>query len=410
MPPIDGQVLGQAALSPDGKRSVFMTWPTSGGKAALRLLELDGSASRPLTDGTDDASEPVFTPDGDAVLYVSDRTGDGNIWKLDLASQRRTSLTLSPTRLNSPAVARDGRLALATFSHQTDLYLDAVDGSSQRRLTFHTHDNFGAKISPDGRHAVYMSSRTGDPEIWLLDLESGEERRLTDNPARDGMPTWAPDGKAILFVSDRDAAHPVWTLALDGGRLEPVGRGVAAIEALRPLWAQWAPDGSRIGLVAVDDKGSAALWSLQRDGTVAGPLLPGLREVEFYRDGRTVLYTRPSKDGGDLELRAADLEGGADALLYRGWVRELTASRDGRLVSFLLAESHLNLNLFVLDLAPPARPGELPRALGAPRPATEGKGRWHVHNGSLSADGKLALYTRDTDTADIFVLTGALPK
>ena len=91
-------------------------------------------------------------------------------------------------------------------------------------------------------------------------------------------------------------------------------------------------------------------------------------------------------------------------------MRELTVSADGRLVSFLLAESHLNLNLFVLELAPPTRPGDLPRALGPPRVVPEGKGRWHVHNGSLSADGKLALYTRDTDTADIFVLASALPK
>ena len=410
MPPIDGQNLGQATLSPDGKRVAFVCAPTSGGKATLRILELDGSPPRPLTDGSENASEPAFSPAGDSVLFISDRTGEGNIWKIELASNLRTPLTLSPTLVNSPAVARDGRLALAISSHQTDLYIDAVDGSSQRQLTFHTHDNFGAKISPDGRHVAYMSNRTGDPEIWLLDLESGEERKLTDNPAGDWGPSWAPDGRSILFVSDRDAAHPVWSLALDGGKLEPVGKGIAAIEALRPLWAQWAPDGSRIGLAAFDDQGSAALWTLTRDGRVAGPLLPGLRELEFYRGGRTVLYTRSGKDGGDLELRAADLESGADALLYRGWVRELTVSADGRLVSFLLAESHLNLNLVVLDLAPPGRPGDLPRALGEPRAATEGKGRWHVHNGSLSADGKLALYTRDTDTADIFVLTSALPK
>ena len=409
-PPIDGQSLGQAALSPDGKRVVFASIPTSGGKATLRLLDLDGSSPRPLTDASENAAEPVFTPAGDRVVFVSDRTGEANVWEIDLASQRRAPLTFSPTIVNAPAVARDGRLAVATFGHQTDLYIDAVDGTSQRRLTFHTHDNFGAKISPDGRKVAYMSNRTGDPEIWLLDLEAGEERKLTDNPAGDWGPTWAPDGRSIVFVSDRDAAHPVWSLALDGGKLEPVGKGIAAIEALRPLWAQWAPDGSRIGLATFDDKGGSALWTLTRDGNVAGPLLPGLRELEFYRNGRTVLYTRPGEGGGDFELRAADLENGADALLYRGWVRELTVSADGRLVSFLLAESHLNLNLFVLELAPPTRPGDLPRALGAPRVVTEGKGRWHVHNGSLSADGKLALYTRDTDTADIFVLAGALPK
>lgn len=88
------------------------------------------------------------------------------------------------------------------------------------------------------------------------------------------------------------------------------------------MWAQWATDGSRIGLATVDHKGSAALWTLSRDGKVTGPLLQGLRGFEFYRDGRTVLYTRTGADGGGLELRAADLENGADSLLYRGWARE----------------------------------------------------------------------------------------
>ena len=409
-PPIEGHGLSQASVAPDGKRVVLVSAPTSGGRSILSLLELDGSPPQPLTDDSENASEPVFTPAGDAVLFVSDRTGEGNVWKIDLASKRRSPLSLSPTLVNAPAVARDGRIAMATSGHQTDLYLDAVDGSSQRRLTFHTHDNFAARISPDGRNVAYMSNRTGNSEIWLLDLESGEERKLTDNPAFDWAPTWAPDGKSLLFVSDRDAAQAVWTVTLDGGRLERVGKGVAAIEALRPFWALWAPDGSHIGLAALDDTGSAALWTLARDGTVAGPLLPGLRELEFYRDGRTALYTREGKDGAGLELRAADLESGADALLYRGWVREVTVDSGGRLASFLLAESHLNLNLYVLALAPPSRPGELPRALGEPRALTEGKGRWHVHNGSLSADGKLAAYTRDTDTADIFVLTGGLPR
>jgi hypothetical protein len=53
-----------------------------------------------------------------------------------------------------------------------------------------------------------------------------------------------------------------------------------------------------------------------------------------------------------------------------------------------------------------AKDGKIPHVVGEPRAVTEGKGRWHVHNGSLSADGKLAAYTRDTDTADIFAISG----
>jgi len=166
------------------------------------------------------------------------------------------------------------------------------------------------------------------------------------------------------------------------------------------------PAKSRFQVIAFNTRA----WTLAKDGKTAGPFLQGLRETQFYLDGRTVLYVREGKEGSGLELRAADLESGADALLYKGWVSEPTVAPNGRRISFLLAESHLNLNLFTLDLVPGSRPGELPRVVGEPRAVTEGKGRWHVHNGSLSADGSLAAYTRDTDTADIFAISGALPR
>ena len=414
-PALDGQSYSQASLSPDGRRIVCMRWSAAGGKSSLWLFDLDSptvaTSPRPLVDEEANALQPLFTPRGDAVIFVSDRHGVGNnVWTIDLASKRIAPITLSPTRVEAPVAAKDGRLAVASASHQTDLYLDAVDGSSQRRLTFHTHDNFVARLSPDGRRLVYMSNRTGNSEIWLFDLESGEERRLTDNPAQDTPADWAPDGKSVLFISDRGGAVHAWTLEVEGGRIEQVGKGIAAIEGLSISWAMWAPDGSRIGIVAQDANHQPALWTLAKDGKVAGPFLPGEREVQFYSDGRTVLYVREGKEGSGLELRAADLESGAEALLYKGWVSELTIAPNGRRISFLLAESHLNLNLFTLDLVPGSRPGELPRVVGEPRAVTEGKGRWHVHNGSLSAEGSLAAYTRDTDTADIFAISGALPR
>ncbi len=414
VPAVDGQGYNQASLSPDGRKIVCAHVPATGGKSGLWLFDLDNATAatnpRPLVDEDASFYQPLFSPKGDAVIFVSDRHGsDGNVWAIDLGSKRIAPITLSPTGVNSPAVAKDGRLAVATFSHQTDLYLDAVDGSSERRLTFHTHDNFVPRFSPDGRRLVYMSSRTGNADIWLLDLESGEERRLTDNPAQELPVGWAPDGKSILFLSDRDGGFHAWTLEVEGGRIAQVGKGVAAMEALKIAWALSAPDGSRIGFVAPDANHQPALWTLAKDGKVAGPFLPDLREAAFYRDGRTVLYVREGKEEAGLELRAADLETGADALLYKGWVSELGIAPNGRRISFLLAESHLNLNLFTLDLVPGSRPGELPRVAGALHAVTEGKGRWHVHNGSLSEDGRLAVYTRDTDTADIFAITGALP-
>jgi hypothetical protein len=68
------------------------------------------------------------------------------------------------------------------------------------------------------------------------------------------------------------------------------------------------------------------------------------------------------------------------------------------------------MNLHVLELAPPATPGGLPTRVGEPKKVTFGDGQWHVHNGGWSPDGTRVVYTRDTDTGDVFMLEGVFPR
>jgi Tol biopolymer transport system component len=83
-------------------------------------------------------------------------------------------------------------------------------------------------------------------------------------------------------------------------------------------------------------------------------------------------------------------------------------SPDGRWISYCSAQSHSNMNLFIVPLALPASPGALPRVAGEARAITAGRGEWHVHNGGWSPDSKQVIYTRDTDTGDIYLLEGGL--
>ena len=69
--------------------------------------------------------------------------------------------------------------------------------------------------------------------------------------------------------------------------------------------------------------------------------------------------------------------------------------------------NHYSLNLWRLPLGPPTGPGGLPDPdqVGPPRELTGGQ-EWHVHNGGISRDGSMVVYTRDYDEADLFVLEG----
>jgi hypothetical protein len=134
-------------------------------------------------------------------------------------------------------------------------------------------------------------------------------------------------------------------------------------------------------------------------------VLPAVSGFDWYRDSRIVVYTRKAGDASDtLETRVADLETRAEALLLRGPTAELAVSRDGSSLACVRSASHFDMQLQLVRLAAPARPGELPRAIGKPEPLTQGEAAYHVHNGGWSPDSRAIVYTRDSDNGDIFIL------
>jgi len=81
------------------------------------------------------------------------------------------------------------------------------------------------QVSPDGHYAAFvlretdMEANRGRTDVWLLDLTQKDStpRRLTQNDANDSNPRWAPDSRTIYFLSTRSGQSQVWRLSLAGG-------------------------------------------------------------------------------------------------------------------------------------------------------------------------------------------------
>lgn len=71
-------------------------------------------------------------------------------------------------------------------------------------------------FSPDGRQVVFQSNRTGNWDLFVLELETGAVHQITSDPSSDLTPTWSPDGKTIVFASDRGGDADIWMVAADG--------------------------------------------------------------------------------------------------------------------------------------------------------------------------------------------------
>jgi Tol biopolymer transport system component len=415
--PPDGCDDLSASWSPDGKLVVFER--IQGGQGSLWLIPASGGQASPLLDDEYDNGKPFWLADnGRRVIFVSNRDGPVGLWEIDVKSKQPWKLMADigeMVRAVFVAEGSDGQLMYNEFSHQTDLYVMDMNNATPKQLTFKTRTNSAARFSPDGKTIVYHSNSTGNHELWLFDREreTQAEQQLTNNSATDIFPDWSPDGREIVFVSNRQGSFHLWLVNAEGGnphrltqkdiKLQP------AVYASADLAPRWSPDGRTIGYLAPGEKG-LSLWLVDPNGHEEGPRLSGVRSFDWYRDSRRIhrriiLCTRASTDGSDsMEMCAVDLDTGQESILIDGLYTELIAAPDGKAVAYSSAVSHFDMDLYRLQLVPPASPGGLPSRLGQQEQLTDGKGLWHVHIGGWSPDSKEIAYTRTTVAGDIHVV------
>jgi dipeptidyl aminopeptidase/acylaminoacyl peptidase len=113
-------------------------------------------------------------------------------------------------RVADPQISPDGKsvvyqvgtVDLAGNKSTTNLWIAAADGkSAPRRLTTSTKSDRHPRWSPDGGRILFESNRSGETQLWVIDLSGGEARQLTSLSTGASNGIWSPDGKKIAFVS-----------------------------------------------------------------------------------------------------------------------------------------------------------------------------------------------------------------
>lgn len=98
-------------------------------------------------------------------------------------------------------------------------------------------------FSPDGMQIAFASTRHGNFEIYIMDLDGSNIQRLTDNPAVEASPVWSPDGDRIAFVSLRDGNVEVYVVNADGSNLQRLTQN-----NYNDFEIDWSPDGRYIAV------------------------------------------------------------------------------------------------------------------------------------------------------------------
>jgi TolB protein len=80
-----------------------------------------------------------------------------------------------------------------------------------------------------------MSTRDGNPEIYVMNRDGSNVRRLTNHPAGDATPTWSPTGTQIAFTSDRAGQPQIYIMSVDGSNLRRLTMNETYAD--RPTWS-----------------------------------------------------------------------------------------------------------------------------------------------------------------------------
>ncbi len=104
--------------------------------------------------------------------------------------------------VNQPAVSPAG--SHIAFSWHDEIWSAAIDGTALTRLTNHPASDAQPLFSPDGKQIAFVSTRTGSPQIFVIQADGTLPRQITFHTAGYALADWFPDGKSLLAVGSRD--------------------------------------------------------------------------------------------------------------------------------------------------------------------------------------------------------------
>ena len=333
-------------LSPDSRLAGFVS--NLSGRNEIYVVPFDANAAPGA------ASSPMPT-------QVSDQGGAGMVfWRRDgkelfyLAADRAVMSvaveSTAPAKFGKPQVlfrpAGDIAPGLApgttNVSRDGQRFVFAVPRPQLRQLTMFDRSGKAVatagppgsytqpNLSPDGGRAVVMQNdpRTGNQDIWVVDLATGNGTPITNDVFPDNAPIWSPDGRQVAYVSTREGLSGIYRKAADGTGAEELlfqytpGAGMVLTD--------WSPDGKFItfytGVIVLvpvgipgDAKSRKEIDWLREDYEAA--------QGKFSPDGRYMAYVANEEKVDRLEVYVRPFDAGKPDAPPPG--KPIKVSKDG---------------------------------------------------------------------------------
>lgn len=360
----------QARLQANSRNSNRSRWLALAGltaaiaSAALWLLPRATPAARadgpervtltPLTSDEGFEGDPSFSPDGETLAYVSDRTGN------------------------------------------FEIFLKQVSGGADINISQDAADDVQPSFSPDGRQIVFVSTRDGGSalqfmgpntpprggDIWVMRALGGSARRVA---VGGNFPSWSPDGTEVVFTSGPWFGGKLYRVSALGGEAREVSLQFSAgTSPSHLLYPRLSPDGQWIVMSSSTD-----VYVVSATGGSVTAIARGQAPV-WGAEGRSILYSNGEAGTNQslwrIAFDAATGKASGEAspvTVGRGADLQATAAKDGRRIAFAATATSTHIEALSFD-------AEAGRFRGSPKPLTNT--RDEINFFDLSPDGRMALF------------------
>ena len=221
------------SISPDGTQIAFTY------KGNIYITDAKGGQARQLTTNPAHETSPMWTPDGQNIVFSSTRDGSKDIFMVSAKGGAPTRVTTHPHNEILRTILSDGTVLFAAaiqqdatygdFPGQAQLYSTTLDGGRPQQVTSLPIMNLS--VNKDGKVLYEDYKGYEDPfrkhhtssvtrDIWLYSPAAGQKsfginsegsfKKLTDFNGEDRNPVFASDGKTFYYISEKDGTYNIY--------------------------------------------------------------------------------------------------------------------------------------------------------------------------------------------------------
>ena len=329
--------VGSPALSPDATRVIYTVRSTNmeknKGNTQLWMMDLRNVAAAPvrLTQGDASNTDPEWSPKGDAVYFLSSRSGSSQVWRQPVAGGDAVKVTDLPVDVDnfrlSPAGERIA-LGLGVFRDCADLSCSKVraDKVGKDKATGKVYDRLFVRhwdTWADGRNAVLYSApidASGKVSAAPVSLSGTLDGDVPSKPFGDREEyRFSPDGKSIVFSLRMAGKTEAWSTNFDLFQVPADGGTPRNLTADNLAWdakPTFSPDGKTMAYLAMARPGfEADRFQLMfmdvasgKKQKVAASWDRSIADFKWTPDGKAILAT--ADDIGQHRLFSIDAASG----------------------------------------------------------------------------------------------------